>query len=476
MRALEAEQAVLGSILIDARCLEAVTRMLRPHDFGVETNRGIYQVMLGMDRAGRRIDPVTVLENMKQAGICIEGQTRGYILQLMDITPTAANVEEYARIVREEALRRGAAALAEHITLELARHSPTQAILLDAARRLADLQKDGINEDSLGPDGAMMEFYKHRELVDQGKGAFVPTGYQDIDTVLGGGMLNSGMYILAARPGVGKTTLAVNIADRVAKTGKAVLFVTLEMDTEQIESKRLARETGIPSNRLLMDVLSDEEWAAVAHAGDMLRAIPVHFNRRDTVTVAQVEQMALRVDGLGLIVIDYIGKITPETQGRKQNRVEYMTEISGEIKNLARRFRVPVLALCQLNRAGADRKDPTPILSDLRDTGAIEQDADGVIFLHRADYYRPQGGGNTTSDLQVILAKNRHGAVGECALAFDLAGSKLTTSRRGPIARRKEYRAEPLGPTQMTWEDMSKKMDREMPFDREENAKYDVKD
>lgn len=470
MRALEAEQAVLGSILIDARCLETVTRTLRPQDFGVETNRGMYQVILAMDRAGQRIDPVTVLESMKRASLYIEGQTREYILQLMDTTPTAANVEEYAKIVREEALRRGAAALAEYIIAELAGHRPTQEVLMAASRRLADLQKDGVTDDLLGPDDALLAFYRHRELVDQGKGAFVPTGYQDIDSVLGGGMLNSGMYILAARPGVGKTTLAINIAERVAKAGKAVLFVSLEMETEQIESKRLALRTGIPSNRLLTESLTEEEWTAVAHTGDMLLALPIYLNERDTVTVAQVEQMARRVDGLGLIVIDYIGKITPDTQGRKPNRVEYMTEISGEIKNLARRFKVPVLTLCQLNRAGADRKDPTPILSDLRDTGAIEQDADGVIFLHRADYYRPQGGGNTTSDLQVILAKNRHGAVGECTLAFDLAGSKLTTSRRGPIARRKEYRAEPLGPTQMTWEDLSGEIDRKMPYDREDTT------
>ena len=144
-----------------------------------------------------------------------------------------------------------------------------------------------------------------------------------------------------------------------------------------------------------------------------------------------------------------------------------MTEISGDIKNLARRFRVPVLTLCQLNRAGADRKNPTPILSDLRDTGALEQDADGVIFLHRAEYYQPAGAKSLTSDLQVIVAKNRHGSVGECALAFDLAGSKLTTSRRGVIARRK---AEDLGPTQMSWEDLSGKFDRDMPFEGKENA------
>lgn len=463
-RVVEAEQAVIGAILIDPRCLEEAARLVRPQDFGMELNRELYQVILSMDRSGRRIDPVTVIEAALQSGVQV---SNAYVLDLMDITPTAANVGEYAKIVREEALRRGAAALSAYITDELGNHTPTPDLLLEAARRLEELQKDGVNEELLDPDSAMLAFFRHRDLVDQGGGAFVPTGYQDLDKILGGGMLNSGMYILAARPGIGKTTLAINIADRLAKLGKPVLFVSLEMDPEQIEAKRLARETGIPSDRLLMGALEDEEAEAMVHAADIIRELPVHFNQRDTVTVPQVERMARRVKGLALIVIDYIGKVCPDIRGRS-NRVEYMTEISGDIKNLARRFRVPVLALCQLNRAGADRKNPTPILSDLRDTGAIEQDADGVIFLHRADYYQPQAGGGLTSDLQVIVAKNRHGSVGECALAFDLAGSKLTTSRRGPIARREETREEKLGPTQMTWEDLSRRLDRELPFERKE--------
>ena len=465
IRSIEAEQAVIGSILIDARCLDSVAQLLRPQDFGMEINRAMYRVILSMDREGRKIDPVTVKEVALQAGAEIPN---AYLMELMDVTPTAANAEEYAKIVREDARKRGISALSEYITAELANHASISELLMETARRVEDLQKDGITEDLLDPDSAMLAFYEHRDLVSRGGGAFIPTGYQDLDKILGGGMLRSGMYILAARPGMGKSTLAINIADRVARTGKTVVFVSLEMDPEQLEAKRLARETGIPGDRLLMDCLTEEEEAQVAQGSDIIRALPVHINKRETATVAQIEQMARRVKGLSLIVIDYIGKVLPETRGRSSNRTEYMTEISGDIKNLARRFRVPVLALCQLNRALADRRDPTPILSDLRDTGAIEQDADGVIFLHRTDYYQLQAGSGLTSDLQVIVAKNRHGAVGECALAFDLAGSKLTTSRRGPIARRKQLQEEQLGPTQLSWEDLSRKLDREFPFDRKE--------
>lgn len=463
---VEAEQTLLGAVLIDARCLEEVTRTLRAQDFAMEVNRELYQAILRLDRAGRGIDPVTVRNEALQAGVEVSNT---YLLDLMAAAGgTTANVEEYVKIIREGALRRGAASVSEYIASELSSHTRTQDVLMAAARKIEDLQKEGVEEELLDPEGAILAFYEHRERVYQeGDAAYVRTGYQDLDKQLGGGMLNSGMYVLAARPGMGKTTLAINIADRAAKNGRKVLFVSLEMDPEQLEAKRVARETGLPANRLLMDRLTEEEETSVAHAVEALQALPVYFNKRDTVTVSQVERMARRVKGLGMIVIDYIGKLLPELQGRRPGRTEYMTEISGDIKNLARRFRIPVLVLCQLNRAGADRKDPTPILSDLRDTGAIEQDADGVIFLHRTDYYRPAAG-KETADLRVIVAKNRHGPVGECLMTFDLSASKLTTSRRGPIARREDYTKKKSD--QMTWEELMDKIDKDFPFqDKEVN-------
>ncbi len=470
MKVLEAEQAVLGSILIDSRCLEAVARLLRPQDFALELNRALYQIILAMDRAEQRIDPVTVLEGMKRAGCYVENESRGYLFQLMDITPTAANVETYAKIVRDEALSRGAAGVAEYITSELAGHAMVHDVLMESIRRLEELQKDGVNEDLLSPDEAMLALYQHRERIGDGS-AFVRTGYQDLDQRLGGGMLNSGMYILAARPGMGKTTLAINIADRVARSGKNVLFVTLEMEPEQINAKRIARESSIPADRILMGGLTEEEESAFSEAADVIRALPVYINRRDTATVSQVEQMARQVKGLALIVIDYIGKLLPELRGRSPGRVEYMTEISGGIKDLARRFRVPVLVLCQLNRAPSSRQDPRPVLTDLRDTGALEQDADGVIFLYRQDYYDETRKGKI-SDLNVNLAKNRHGATGDCTMAFDMVASKMTTSQYRPIVQKKE--PERLGPTQMTFEELQAKWDKDNPFtDKEEHHDTD---
>ena len=248
-----------------------------------------------------------------------------------------------------------------------------------------------------------------------------------LDTLLGGGMLNSGLYLLAARPGMGKTTLALNIADRVAQADP-VLFVSLEMDTEQLSAKRISRVTGIPTQRLLMQSLSEEEESKVAQASRALAQLSLWSNAASTVTVDDIGALARSIGGLRLIVVDYFGKILPPAGSRRYGRYEYTTEISGALKDLARTLKVPLLVLCQLNREVEARQDKRPQLSDLRDTGALEQDADGVIFLYREDYYadRSTVDPNIPSLLDVDLAKNRHGMVGSCKLAFALASSRIT--------------------------------------------------
>lgn len=466
--ALEAEAAVVGSILLDQRCLEAVARQLRPEDFGMEINRALYEAALRLDREGRAADVVTLKEELRRKGLEV---SNAYLLELMDTTPTAANVEEYAVIVREKALGRRLMSAFEQGRAGLLEHAPPLEVLTQAVRTLAELQQEGVTSDLVGPDEAVLAFYAHRERIESGSSTgYIRTGYQDLDERLGGGMLAGGMYVLAARPGMGKTTLAINIADRLAVNRYPILFVSLEMDTDQLAAKRLARETGIPASRLLMAPLTDEEHVRVMEAADMIRTLPVQVNRKENATVTQIETMARQVPGLRLIIIDYFGKVIPED--RRRSRYEYTTEISGDIKAMARRFRVPVLLLAQLNRANTDRRDPRPVLSDLRDTGALEQDADGVIFLHRDDYYargdRP--GQGTTADLQVIVAKNRHGPVGECSLAFDMAGSRMTTSRRGPVKRKTEIarRREPES-KKKDWEELMIDLDSKFPFgDKEE--------
>ena len=419
-----AEQSVIGSLLISPECLREVQRELRPNHFRLDSDRAIYTAILALQREGAEIDPVTILHKAEGMGTPVG---RDYLLQLMEITPTAANVKAYVDIVRAEALRDGVEEIAQNM-LDAAQSGQDPAeTAVEAGKALADLSTQGSSGRLISTPEAITAFYDHREAVDSGTAAgFVRTQYQDLDHLLGGGMLVEGMYILAARPGMGKTTMAINIADRVARTDP-VLFVTLEMSDVQLVAKRLSRDTGIPTNRLLMGRLTEGEEGKVAQAATKLSSLPMSINRAPAATVADVGILARSVPGLRLIVVDHIGLIRP---ARRAPRYEYMTEISGDLKALARTLKVPILVLCQLNRESQTRQDHRPQLSDLRDTGAIEQDADGVIFLHREDYYADKStlDYDAPSMMEVIVEKNRHGSTGVCRMAFELSASRITGS------------------------------------------------
>lgn len=371
-----------------------------------------------LNREGRPIDPVTV-----KAMAAVSGE---YLLELMDVTATAANAELYALETRKASMQRSIAALAEELAAK-ADDDPRE--MIDRAKaELERIESQDTAKELASPDEAMLEFYAHRDEVDSGQRGCVPTGLGVVDKILGGGMLNSGMYVVAARPGMGKTAMAIQVMDHVAQEGP-VLFVSLEMDLEQIEARRISRVSGISSTALLMDRLTDQEQDRMAEAADKIRALPVSINRKPTATVADIEHMARKIKGLRCIVVDYLGKVSPGT--KKQSRYEYMTEISGELKTMARTFRVPVMVLAQLNRENTNRAEKRPQLSDLRDTGAIEQDADGVIFLHRPDYYedKTERAPWAPVELEVIVEKNRHGETGKCSAAFYMRTGKIIPAK-----------------------------------------------
>lgn len=431
----EAEQAVVGSILIDPRVLPDVMADLSPRDFGFEVNRVIYQAALNLHTAGKNIDPVLILDETRRMGSEVPRQ---YLLELMDITPTAANVKEYIPIVREQALRRGVAALVTEVQTRANAGEDPRALLAELLNRGNALEQDGTTKAILGPFELAMQWMDYRMKLEEGRStAFVPTGYRDLDLILGGGLIASGMHVLAARPGMGKTTFALNIADRVAKNVGSVLFVSLEMDKEQITAKRIARESGIPGNRLLKDAnLSDEDARKMTDANDRLLMVPMHLNARPSATVAEIAAWARQIPELKLIVIDYLGKIARSKEQSRASLYESVTQISGDVKTLARTFKIPVLVLAQINRESEKRSDKRPNLADLRDTGAIEQDADTVTFLYRPEYY----GDPLTRDpyqpeeTECTVAKNRHAGVGTCKLAMYAAVSKFVTANADPRA------------------------------------------
>lgn len=432
VRPLEAEEAVMGAILIDARSLGVVQEILRPEDLALEVHRAIYRSALALQREGRPIDPVVIREEAKRQGADIDA---GYLVALMDRTPTAANVKAYCEIAKKGAVRRALDALCDGAKEQAAREDP-ESVLVELVRKAEDLQHHGTTDDLIRPVEAMLAFFDHRDAVDRGENrGFVPTGYRDLDWALGGGLLASGFYILAARPGMGKTTLALNIADRVAAERGPVLFVSLEMDVEQLVAKRLSRLCGVPSNRVLMGKLSQEEYNKLAAAEEKLESVPLYLNRAPEATVDQVEALARKVKGLSLVVVDYVGKITPERWAARNGRVDAMTEVSGALKTLARTLKIPVLGLAQLNRANESRPDKRPQLSDLRDTGALEQDADGVVFLYRDWYYHKEERDRdpyAPEPLEVDVAKNRHGPTGKCELAVYLGVSKVVAVSSDP--------------------------------------------
>lgn len=416
---ISAENSLVGAILIDPRCLPAVSEIVGPEDLALEINQAIFKAALDLSRSGKAVDPVTI---KKRARLDADQ----YLLELMETTGTAANAELYAVEVRKSSMKRQLVAIAQSILND--NWGEPREMIGTVQRELEAVEQRDTLAELAGPDEAMAAFYAHRDRVDSGGHGCVPTGLEPVDRILGGGLLNSGLYILAARPAMGKTALALQVIDHMARYGP-VLFVSLEMDLEQIEARRIGRVAGLPGDKLLMGRLNEQEYDRVAKAADKIRVLPVHVNKKPSATVTDIGHMARKVKGLRCIVVDYLGKITPDT--RKQGRYEYMTEISGDLKTLARKYKVPLLALAQLNRANTERSDKRPQLSDLRDTGAIEQDADGVIFLHREDYYQEKTDRDPwePSELDIIVEKNRHGRTGTCKAAFYMATGRIIPAK-----------------------------------------------
>lgn len=417
---LYAESSVCGSILLDERCLQEVADVLTEDDFALESNRMIYHAALALERRGDAVDPVTILEETGGA------VSREYLMDLMQTTGTAANAVEYAVLVRQASMRRAIRMLGER--LSGVDEDDPRAAIADAQRELERIEAQDTARELADSGETIADYYEHRQLVDSGGGGYVPTGFRTLDRLLGGGMLNSGFYVLAARPGMGKTTFGLAVADQVAEKQGPVLFVSLEMDEEQLAAKRLGRAAGIAYDSLMMGQLSEEERARSANWAAKLANVPFYMNRRSKATVDDISHMARRVKGIRLIVVDYFGLIRPA--GRAKNRYESMTDISGQLKAMARKIRVPVLCLAQLNRENEGTKDKLPMLSNLRDTGALEQDADGVIFLHCDSYYRQERPDPWEPDpMKIILAKNRHAGTGICDAAFYRAVGRIIPAR-----------------------------------------------
>ena len=416
---LEAEQAVLGSILIDSRCLTDVVGIVQAQDFHLEQNRQIYQAIYTMFNFSQPIDPVTVLDKMKEMGVHRE-DSRSYVLQLMQITPTAANAVRYAHIVREKALMRGLADAAEEISQLVQEEKGTPAEMLELAEKKIFALRKGETGDSLEHIGKTLHnvFERLNELSESDSSIpGMSTGMRDLDVKING-LNNSDLLLLAARPAMGKSAFALNLCLNVAKKyNKTVAMFSLEMSREQLAMRLLAIESFVDSQKMATGKLTEEEWTKLGMASAALSQTDIRIDDNASITVAEMNAKLRRVENLGLVIVDYLQLMQGSGYGKGgDSRVNVVSDISRSLKIMAKDLNVPVVCLSQLSRGPEGRPDKRPMLSDLRESGAIEQDADEVLFLYRDEYYNKE-----TPDVGVaecIVAKNRHGEVGTVRLQW----------------------------------------------------------
>ena len=417
----EAEQAVLGSMLIDAECVKDVMDQLRPEDFYLRANREIFETIYSMFVYSKPIDGVTVAGEMEKNGL-YNDNTRSYLLQLMEVTPTSANVMEYAKIVRDKALMRAVATAAGDITAMVQEGTGSAGDLLEAAEQKIYAIRRGRNAQSMVTIGVVLQDVMERlaELTAAG-GEKVPglsTGFSAVDSKING-LNDSDLLLLAARPGMGKTSMALNVALSAAKeSGKTVAIFSLEMSREQLVTRLIATEGLVENTRLVTGILRESDWVKIAEAASALSRTDIRIDDNPLLTVADMNAKCRRLDNLGLVVIDYLQLMT--SAGGKgysgENRQQAVSDISRMLKIMAKELQVPVLCLSQLSRANEKREDKRPMLSDLRESGAIEQDADIVMFLYRDDYYNEDS--EKRNIAECIIAKNRHGETGKVPLRW----------------------------------------------------------
>lgn len=397
-----AELDVIGSMLIDDRCIEDIMTELTADDFGDEIGKSIFDAICGAWLNDGAIDPVIVAQRCGD-----KEKASQLMIDAMELVTTSANAIEYAKIVKADSLHRRASETADKIALGY----PLNECLMELQDIASGVQDRGMTGGAEWRETFAKQLAEHIADPDS---AFCKTGYEDFDKMLGGGMVKGGLYILGARPGMGKTTFAINIAEKIAKRGQKVMLVSLEMSPHQIMCKRLSLDSDVQYKRILYGNINEIEQNSVAKSLDTLASRPFYTNTGFSLTVADIGNLAKRCKGCECLVVDYFGLISsPDEQG---SRYEVYSIISRQLKQLAGTLNIPILCLAQLNReVEKNGRKKKPQLSDLRDTGSLEQDADAVVFLHRDSYYNEDG---DECEIDIIIRKNRHGDCGEIKMQW----------------------------------------------------------
>jgi replicative DNA helicase len=429
---IEAEQAVLGAIFIEPESLTVASEFLIPEDFYRSSHQKIFSAMLKLSDQGKAIDVVTVTEELAATEQLENIGGVSYLMELANAVPTAANVEYYARIVEEKSLLRRLIRTATEIAQEgYSREDEVESLLSEAEKKIMEVSGRKSAGSFISIKDVLVEAYDNIEKLANRQGDItgIPTGFTELDRMTAGFQRND-LIIVAARPSVGKTAFALNIAQNVAtKTDEVVAIFSLEMGAEQLVMRMLSSEGNINAQNLRTGDLSDEDWKKLTMAMGSLSNAQIYIDDTPGIRIAEMRAKCRRLKqerGLGMILIDYLQLI--QGDGKADNRQQEVSEISRSLKALARELEVPVIALSQLSRSVEQRQDKRPMMSDIRESGSIEQDADIVAFLYRDDYYDKET--ENKNIIEIIIAKQRNGPVGTVQRAFAKEYSKFVNLER----------------------------------------------
>ncbi|MFV0399707.1 MAG: replicative DNA helicase [Oscillospiraceae bacterium] len=425
---LEAEQSVLGAVLVDSGCLALVLDQLRPESFYRQENGRIFEIMTNLFTTAQPVDHVTVLDHVVVERVFEqEADARIYLAQLIQIVPSTKNVEAYARIVREKHYVRSLISAARDI-IDNSRDPGNDAqMLMDAAeQRIFDIRQGRESSSLQRIDSIILGIYDRLQRLsgdERERYVGLPTGFAGLDKLLTG-LNRSDLILVAARPGMGKTSFALNIATSVAvKTGKKVAVFSLEMSREQLVERILSSDALVQGNKMRTGELSTQDWVKLAASAQQVAQAPIYVDDSAGITVPEMKARLRRMKDLGLVIIDYLQLMSGT--GRSDNRVQVVSEITRSLKIMAKDLDVPVIVLSQLSRGPESRTDHRPMLSDLRESGSIEQDADSVMFLYRDAYYNRESEEQNVAEC--IVAKNRHGETGTVQMAWDGEHTKFSS-------------------------------------------------
>ncbi|MCJ7548358.1 MAG: replicative DNA helicase [Anaerolineae bacterium] len=416
---VEAEEAVLGALLIDPEAIYKVLSFLKTEDFYLQKHRWVYESVIRVHERREPVDFITLTTALDQQDHLEAVGGGAYISQLISAVPSAISVESYGRLVEQTAVRRRLLDAAGDIArFAYDEKLPVDQVVDHAEKALFGVSQKRSTRDLQPIQEIVPRYYDHIEYLYEHRGELmgVPSGFRDLDLVLGG-FQRSDLLILAARPGVGKTSLMLTFALRAAEKRKVVALFSLEMSAEQLVQRLVAQISGIDAQRLRLGQLKDEEWPAFAEAIGHLSELPIYIDDTPSITVLQLRTKCRRLAserGLDMIFLDYLQLM--DSDFRSENRVQEVSYISRSLKGLAREIDVPLMTASQLSRAVEQRQDKHPVLSDLRDSGSLEQDADIVMFIYRDELYNDNTESPNIADL--MISKHRSGPTGTVQLYF----------------------------------------------------------